>query len=696
VQRIDLTIGHDVVSGPIAIALRTPLGGTAAVIHHMSYGSYQAVKATGPVAREKEQEQRSVLRASDAVLAVGPLLQSSARELCGGTPPVAMLVPGLAHIEPATDREGMFRVIAFGRLGEKDDRIKQGKLAAAGYGTFVQRAYAEKLPYTTHRFNVFGLSREAFAEEEKRLNRIVRKAAHRLVNVVSSPYTEDRAGLFDALRRNEAAMMLSWHEGFGLVGWEAIAAGVPLVVSQASGLYVLLRDDPDTLGAECVSAVDVRGSSDEKPDKEDIEAVGTALFRIAVDLPGALGRAAKLRDYLRPIFTWERCARGALEACGWGGIPAAQAAHPVAVPAAITAREERDASPAPIRSALYGVPYVPAIFLGRDEDVRALKARLGIGIGGRPAAAVQVLTAMRGWPGVGKTSTAIWIAHDPDIRAAFPDGVLWASLGENPNLLAHVGVCGRHLGSEAPLRAATLREATETLTALLRDRRMLLVVDDVWMPDHSLPFRQAVSPGSALLVTTRLPSVAEHLVARPAEVYNLPVLDERFALDLLGQLAPEVVATNPGECAELVRSLEYLPLALHVAGRLLATEYRKGWGVVDLLGELRAGAGRILEAAAPADRVNAETQTIPTVTLLLQRSTDRLEAETRERFAYLGAFAPKPATFDLEAMRDVWDVADARPTVRELVDRGLLEPVGDRRFQMHALLVAHAKSLCGD
>jgi hypothetical protein len=303
---------------------------------------------------------------------------------------------------------------------------------------------------------------------------------------------------------------------------------------------------------------------------------------------------------------------------------------------------------------------------------------------------------MRGWPGVGKTSTAIWIAHDPDIRAAFPDGVLWASLGEKPTLLAQLGAWGRHLGSDVPLRAATLREATDALTALLRDRHMLLVVDDVWMPEHALPFRQATPPGSALLVTTRLPSVAEQLVTRPGEVYNLPVLNEQFALGLLRQLAPEVVAANPGECAALVRSLECLPLALHVAGRLLAAEYRKGWGVVELLGELSAGAGRILEAAAPADRADAETQTIPTVTVLLQRSTDRLEAETREQFAYLGAFAPKPATFDLEAMQAVWEVADARPTVRELVDRGLLEPVGDRRFQMHALLVAHAKSLCGD
>jgi len=61
----------------------------------------------------------------------------------------------------------------------------------------------------------------------------------------------------------------------------------------------------------------------------------------------------------------------------------------------------------------------------------------------------------------------------------------------------------------------------------------------------------------------------------------------------------------------------------------------------------------------------------------------------------LGAFAPKPATFDLAMMKAVWEVEDPRPAVRVLIDRGLLEPIVESgRFQMHALLVMHARSLC--
>jgi hypothetical protein len=45
-------------------------------------------------------------------------------------------------------------------------------------------------------------------------------------------------------------------------------------------------------------------------------------------------------------------------------------------------------------------------------------------------------------------------------------------------------------------------------------------------------------------------------------------------------------------------------------------------------------------------------------------------------------------------MKAVWQVEQPEPIVRTLVDRGLLEFVKEMgRYQMHALLVAHAKSL---
>ena len=233
-------------------------------------------------------------------------------------------------------------------------------------------------------------------------------------------------------------------------------------------------------------------------------------------------------------------------------------------------------------------PASPAIFLGREEDMSALKERLGIEKREDSSNPVQVLTAVRGWPGIGKTATATVLARDPDIIAAFPDGIFWASLGPSPNLLSQLATWGRALGMDEILRAPTLKEATSLLAALLRNKRMLLIVDDVWEVEHVVPFQQARGVECALLITTRQPGVVIGLSLPAEAIYNLPALTEERALDLLRLLAPSVVAEHPDECLELVCDIECLPLALHVAGRMLNTESKMGWGVTDLLKDLRA------------------------------------------------------------------------------------------------------------
>jgi tetratricopeptide (TPR) repeat protein len=362
----------------------------------------------------------------------------------------------------------------------------------------------------------------------------------------------------------------------------------------------------------------------------------------------------------------------------------------------------------PPAAKLGSAPPLPGLVVGREDDLRTLKTRLGIGSEGqgqasRPAAAdqdglpLQTLTAIRGWPGIGKTTVAAVLAHDPDVMAAFPDGVLWTSLGPTPDLFSELTTWSRALGAE-DLRARTLKEASAHLAALLLNKRMLLIVDDVWKTAHARPFMVG-GRGCATLITTRSPRVANALAPTAADVYLLPVLSEEKALELLQNLAPEVVASHPGECRALVREMEGLPLALQVAGRMLAVEAGYGFGVDELLAELRAGT-KLLEAQAPADRVDLANladladESTPTVAVLLQHSTARLDEAARAGFACLAVFAAKPATFDLAALQAVWQVKDAKPIARALVDRGLLEYVPELgRYQMHALLVMHARAL---
>ncbi len=340
-----------------------------------------------------------------------------------------------------------------------------------------------------------------------------------------------------------------------------------------------------------------------------------------------------------------------------------------------------------------GTPPPPSLMIGRDDDVKALKARLSALTDGKTT--LQVLTAIKGWPGVGKTTMATALAYDLDIQKLFPDGVLWTSLGQEPNILSEMATWGRALGTDEILKAKSVEEAQNLLAGILRNKRMLLIIDDVWKAEDAFPFKVG-GVGCATLITTRLDGIANALAPVADNIYRLKVLKDEDALELLQQLAPTVVKQYPNECLVLVQELEGLPLALQVAGRLLNTEANSGFGITELIQELREGA-KLLEAKAPTDRTDLVAETTPTITALFQKSLDRLDNKSKECFAYLGVFAPKPATFDMDAMKYMWQIEDPKPIVKSLVDRGLLEFVPElSRYQMHALLVMLAKTLLTD
>lgn len=333
------------------------------------------------------------------------------------------------------------------------------------------------------------------------------------------------------------------------------------------------------------------------------------------------------------------------------------------------------------------LPQAPFSFVGRESSLRNLEQRLTPRVPAGKSCPALLLT---GWPGVGKTTMTAALSNDSSVARAFEDGVLWTSLDQNPNLLREIGLWCVALGAPGLAPEVGISEASFRLGELLRNRRVLLVVDDVWETAHAAPFLVGGSRCAAL-ITTRLDAVAEQLASSPESIIRLPPLDEDSSLELLRSRAPSVVNLHLEECRTLARELEGLPLALHVAGRMLSEESRL-WNPGDLIETLREGR-QILNQQAPRDRADFSEVSLPTVSVLLARSTERLPEDLREKFALLGSFAPKPATFDLEALKAIWETSDPRPAARALVGHGLLEPIDNRRFWIHALLVAFARSM---
>ena len=144
-------------------------------------------------------------------------------------------------------------------------------------------------------------------------------------------------------------------------------------------------------------------------------------------------------------------------------------------------------------------PEPPLDFVERPTEFAALKNQLLDAKGD----AVGISAALKGAGGYGKTTLAKALAHDPDIQDAYFDGILWTELGEKPeNLLSLVSDLIETLTGERP-GFENINTAAAKLSEAIGDRRILMIIDDVWREQDLRPFLQG-GRNATRLITTRL------------------------------------------------------------------------------------------------------------------------------------------------------------------------------------------------
>jgi WD40 repeat protein len=206
------------------------------------------------------------------------------------------------------------------------------------------------------------------------------------------------------------------------------------------------------------------------------------------------------------------------------------------------------------------------------------------------------VVALHGQGGLGKTvlAKALWM-RDRAIRGAFPDGILWAELGQSPDTLAAQRSWIKALGKE-PTTATTVHEGTAVLQALLQDRAMLLVLDAVWQQEAVEPFFVG-GERCRLLITTR-----DAQTSPGTQLLELDVMSRRESVQLLQQATPRLDTTTAEAIAE---RLGNLPLALNLVGALLRLQIP--WSVIcarldqldlDALDTIGASLGKIYSVVA--------------------------------------------------------------------------------------------------
>ncbi len=284
----------------------------------------------------------------------------------------------------------------------------------------------------------------------------------------------------------------------------------------------------------------------------------------------------------------------------------------------------------------------PADFVNRPKEFDALKRQLLDSKGD----AVAITAALRGAGGYGKTTLAKALAQDADIRDAFFDGVLWVQLGEKPeSLLSIISDLIETLTDERP-GLQTINLAAAALAEALGDRRILLIVDDVWREQDLRPFLQG-GPHTTRLVTTRIDSVL------PQEALRQPVdaMQEREALQLLARgLPPEAVAAERTHLAKLAARLGEWALLLKLVNGFLRDNVKNGGSLPKAISgvnqRLDAKGLVVFDPRNEAERAKAVARSIGV-------SLDLLDPDERARFGELGVF-PEDADIPMGVVARLW------------------------------------------
>lgn len=299
--------------------------------------------------------------------------------------------------------------------------------------------------------------------------------------------------------------------------------------------------------------------------------------------------------------------------------------------------------------------------------------------------------ALRGMGGIGKTTLAIALGRLELVPKLFPDGVLWVALGPNPTVRILLDAWGRALGVDL-LPEHDENACRDRLRAVLFHRRVLLIVDDVWQTTHGSYF-QVAGPRCRILFTTREVPIAQDLATRERTM-RVDVLDPDASLALLRRLAPEAVIVDEDNAKRLCERLEYLPLALTLAGRLLANEADVPSRMQRLVGELIERRQARLQLLQSEGRLGLDEENPVSIEAILGMSVERLDKTDQERFAMLSVFGGEPLTWEINATAAVWEcsVEETEATISRFIQRGLVERRDDR-YWMHALLADYAAEM---
>jgi predicted ATPase/class 3 adenylate cyclase len=313
------------------------------------------------------------------------------------------------------------------------------------------------------------------------------------------------------------------------------------------------------------------------------------------------------------------------------------------------------------------LPAPTSTFIGREQELSDVESLLV-----RPDLRLLTIT---GPGGAGKTRLALQVATD--VIERFASGVFFVSLAPVREWELVVPAIARAIG----LREYPGETMLETLAAYIRDRELLLVLDNLEQVVAAAPVVTgllASAPGLRVLATSR---VALNLSGE--STYAIPELESSEAVKLFADRARAaaadfaLTADNAEAVAEICRRLDGLPLAIELA----APRVR----VLSPASLLRRLDQRLSLLTGGAQDLDERQRTLRGT---IEWSHELLLDDERALFARLGALV---GGCRLEAAESLCDLGGALGTgvldgLGSLVDKSLLRRTtdsdGEPRFSM--------------
>ena len=339
------------------------------------------------------------------------------------------------------------------------------------------------------------------------------------------------------------------------------------------------------------------------------------------------------------------------------------------------------------------IPRKPAHkIIGRGRQLETIKNQLAKGD-------KDISVAFYGGPGAGKTALAVELAHNPEVRNYFPDGILWASLEYQPNssseekeadILYHLENWRKELrislkGSKAEDTKGTakIEGLRKSLKQEIASRSTLIVVDNVWNK-QSVQQLNIKGGNCAYLITTRNPEIARWFAGENA--IFVAELSEEDSQELIAELAPRAYSTHPEKVHELLNDVRGLPLLLVLMGSYLNIESLSEHPrrLQDAFNRLKQPKYRLLLSSLDAsiERPPGFPEDVDvSLAAWIKFSEELLDKQSRRALQALSMFPPKPNTFTEEAALAISEMPIN--TIDALLARGLLESSGPTTYTMH-------------